>query len=412
MGGSRADEFREHWRALAGCTLAAAIGTVGLQAYTNGAFVAALTGEGLYTRTELSFATFLLSALVAVAAPLAGMAMDRFGALRIIGLSVAGEAVGFTLLGITPHSLALFTAAMMLLALLGVGTTPPGFARIVTSRFDRGRGLALGIMISGLGIMAMAGPIWATYVIDAAGWRAGYFTAATIVLLFGGIGTLLIRSEGSRGLVRARQPAPDRHGGDWSALRRPLFWAILVGFLSASLFGGGYLLHMITLLHERGFTTGGAAKVQSLIGAAVLVGRLTSGAALDRFRAQHVAGTAFIISSLGCLLLLPTSPVLSCLSALAMGLTIGAELDIMAYMISRHFGLASFARLYGLAYGGLIAAGGLSPLLISKVADAHGYDVALLISAAGLLAGAILLLFLPSTPANAFTEPRSSEVST
>lgn len=398
MAGSRADEFREHWRALAGCTLAAAIGTIGLQAYTSGAFAAALTGQGIYTRTQLSFATFLLSALVAVAAPFAGMAMDRVGALRIITLSIFGEASAFVLLGVAPARFPMFAGATALLALLGVGTTPPGFARIVTARFDHGRGLALGIMISGLGLMAMSGPIWANWVIGHAGWRTGYLVTAGLVLALGGIGTTLIRSEGASKRQAEAQAQAKRGGGDWSALRRPLFWAIFVAFMSAALFGGGYLLHLITLLHERGFSTGNAALIQSLIGVAVLAGRLTSGLALDRFKPQHVAATAFTLSALGCVLLLTSAPLLDALAALAMGLTIGAELDIMAYMISRHFGLASFARLYGLAYGGMVTAGGISPLMIALIQRTHGYGLALIVSAVGLLAGAVLLLTLPTPP--------------
>ena len=397
MAANRADEFREHWRALAGCTLAASVGTIGLQAYTSGAFVAALTGEGIYTRTQISFATFLLSALVAVAAPFAGVAMDRVGALRIITLSIFGEAAAFALIGIAPARFPIFVGAFALLALLGIGTTPPGFARIITARFDRGRGLALGVMISGLGLMAISGPIWANWVISREGWRAGYLVAAGLVLILGGIGTRLVRAEDvSRRTIEAQ--ARRDTGGDWSALRRPLFWAIFVAFMSAALFGGGYLLHLITLLRERGFSTADAALIQSMIGVAVLAGRLGSGFALDRFKPQHVAAVAFTLSAAGSALLLTSSPLLDGLAALLMGLTIGSELDIMAYMISRHFGLMSFGRLYGLAYGGMVTAGGVSPLMISLIERSHGYGPALVVSTVGLLAGAALLLTLPSPP--------------
>jgi len=394
--GAKRDEFRQHWRALLGCTIAAAVGTIGLQAYTSGAFAAALIAEGAYTRTQLSVATLVLSITVAIVAPLAGMAMDRVGAARIIAVSLVGEAAAFALLGLIPVRVELFLGVMVMLALLGVGTTPPGFARIVTARFDKARGLALGIMISGLGLMAMSAPIWANAVIAAAGWRTGYLTVAALVLALGGTGLALIRSD------RAHDPAPAKSpsgaGGSWAALRRPLFWAMLAGFLAPALFGGGYLLHLIPVLEGRGFTTAEAARVQSLIGVAVLTGRLTSGAALDRFRAEYVAALAFALSALGCLLLLADNPLLVAAAALCIGLTIGAELDIMAYMISRRFGVDSFGRLYGLAYGGLITAGGASPVLISLVAESHGYPTALQLSAVGIFAGALVLLSLRRPP--------------
>lgn len=386
-------EFRQHWRTLAGCTIAASIGTIGLHAYTSGAFVHALTEDAGFTRDQMSLATLILSATVAICAPIAGIMMDRYGALRIVTIAVIGEALAFALLGMIPAEFAFYAAGILLLAVLGVGTTPPGFARMVTTKFDRSRGLALGTMISGLGLMAITGPMWATWVIDQFGWRGGYFVMAGLVLLFGGAGVLLIRSEGE---VRGAGAASLKTG-DFSALRRPLFWMMLLGFLAPAFFSGGYLLHLISLLRERGFSPEGAAQVQSLIGVAVLVGRLGSGWALDHFPAQIVAAIAFTISGLACLLLLGSDPLLVSLAALGIGLTIGAELDIMAYFISRYFGLESFGRLYALAYAALITSAGASPVLISWITGAGGgYGPALIVSAVGTVAGAAVLLLLPN----------------
>lgn len=398
--GSAASEFRAHWRALLGCTIAASIGTIGLHAYTSGAFVHDLTQAG-FTRDQLALATLLLSACVAICAPVAGILMDRFGPLRIVAFSVVGEAIAFAALSLAPPEFGIYAAGIVLLAVLGVGTTPPGFARMVTARFDRSRGLALGLMISGLGMMAITGPIWATWVIGQIGWRGGYLVMAGLALLLGGTGLLLIRSEGAPGSAETKARTA---GGDFSAFKRPLFWVMLAGFLAPAFFSGGYLLHLISLLRERGFTPGGAAQVQSLIGVAVLVGRLGSGAALDRFRAPVVAAIAFAISGLSCALLLQSNPVLMAAAAFGIGLTIGAELDIMAYFISRYFGLASFGKLYGLAYGCLILAGGASPVLIGRIADWGGYSSALIVSTVGTLAGAAILLALPDPRRRATTD--------
>lgn len=386
-------EFRRHWRALAGCTIAASIGTIGLHAYTSGAFVQALTSDAGFTRDQMSLATLILSASVAICAPIAGIMMDRYGALRVVTIAVFGEALAFALLGLIPADFGFYAVGILLLAVLGVGTTPPGFARMVTTRFDRSRGLALGVMISGLGLMAITGPIWATWVIDQFGWRGGYLVMAGLVLLLGGAGILLIRSDGD---AHARS-ATSLGTGDFSALRNPLFWIMLIGFLAPAFFSAGYLLHLITLLRERGFTSEGAAQMQSLIGVAVLIGRLGSGWALDHLPPQFVAAFAFTISGLACILLLGSDPLLISIAALGIGLTIGAELDIMAYFISRYFGIDSFGRLYALAYACLITSSGASPVLISWIAGTGGsYGPALIVSAVGTIAGAAVLMFLPN----------------
>lgn len=79
-------------------------------------------------------------------------------------------------------------------------------------------------------------------------------------------------------------------------------------------------------------------------------------------------------------------------------LTIGAELDILAYTLSRYFGVPSFGRLYSLAYSVMILAGGASPLLISRLSSAGNYRPAILVCAFGLAVFAILVAFLPRYP--------------
>ncbi len=387
------NEFQRHWRALVGSMIAAAMGVIGLNAYTGGAFVPELVAKAGYTREQLSLATLLLSATVALAAPWVGQAIDRWGASRVISIAVVGEAVGFLLLGATPTHFVWYAAAMVALGLLGVGTTPPAYARVVTARFDRHRGLALGIMISGLGITAITAPLVMTHIIAAIGWRGGYWVLSGLALVLGGVGLWLIRSDPPprAGL----QAAANIERGDWSALGRPLFWFILLCFAVPSLFGGGYLLHLITILRLRGFTPDQAAQVQAVVGVSIVAGRCVSGAAMDRFFAPYVAAVAFAISGAGTAMLLSSQGPVLFIAALAVGLTIGAELDILAFTVSRYFGLASFGRLYSLTYSIMIFAGGASPLLIARLAHGDNYTVPIVVSAIGLGAAAAAVALLP-----------------
>jgi MFS family permease len=372
--------------------IAASVGVIGLNAYTGGAFVPELVAKVGYSREQLSLATLLLSATVALVAPWTGQAIDRWGAVRVITLAVAGEALGFFLLGAAPAQFGWYMTAMVFLGLVGVGTTPPGYSRIVAARFDKHRGLALGLMISGLGIVAITAPMVMTQIIAAVGWRGGYWVLAAFALFMGGTGLWLIR----RDPPPARAPAQPAHeGGDWSALRRPLYWFILVCFAAPALFGGGYLLHLITILRERGFTPAEAAQVQALVGVSIVAGRCTSGLAMDRFHAPYVAAVAFLISAAGTAMLLSSQGPVLCLAALAIGLTIGAELDILAYTMSRCFGLASFGRLYSLAYSSMILAGGASPLLIAKLTRVDDYTVPIVVSSIGILVAAAAVALLP-----------------
>ena len=301
--------------------------------------------------------------------------------------------LGFFLLGTVPADFAWYASAVVLLALLGAGTTPPSFSRIVTSHFDRRRGLALGVMISGLGVTAITAPMLLTQLIARLGWRGGYLSLSALVLIFGGIGLLLIRSDCAS--VRAHPMPAVTQSGDWSALKRPLYWYILFCFAAPALFGGGYLLHLISILRERGFSPAQAAQIQALVGFAIIAGRLMSGLAMDRLFAPYVAAGAFMTTALGTTLLLFSQAPLLCMSAVGIGLTIGAELDILAFTLSRYFGLASFGRIYGLAYSVMILAGGCSPVLIARLARAGDYTSGIIVSAVGIFAAAVSIALLP-----------------
>ena len=95
----------------------------------------------------------------------------------------------------------------------------------------------------------------------------------------------------------------------------------------------------ISLLRERGFSPETAAQVQSLIGVAILLVRRAPG---PRWivSADDCRGGRVHDFWPGLRVLLAPDPRLMGIAALAIGLTIGAELDIMAYFISRLFGLA------------------------------------------------------------------------
>src|SRR5205823_13629783 len=77
--------------------------------------------------------------------------------------------------------------------------------------------------------------------------------------------------------------------------------------------------------------------------------------------------------------------------ALLVGLGMGAEGDIIAYLTSRYFGLKSFGEIYGYAFGTFVLAGACGALLMGIGFDRTGsYTVPLL----GFLAAIIVAIIL------------------
>src|SRR5687768_14391400 len=105
---------------------------------------------------------------------LMGRLADRFGVMAVVMLGALGLGAGYIAAGLAP-GLALFGLAQgLLIGLLG---TSASFAPLVadTSRwFDRRRGIALAICMSG---NYTAGAVWPPvmqYFIDSVGWRQTY----------------------------------------------------------------------------------------------------------------------------------------------------------------------------------------------------------------------------------------------
>jgi hypothetical protein len=122
---------------------------------------------------------------------------------------------------------------------------------------------------------------------------------------------------------------------------------MVCAFSLVSLSVQGCLVHITAMLIDRGITVQTAAFGASIMGAAVLIGRVGTGYLLDRFFASRVA--AFLFGG----------------AAVGIGLLgLGAEVDIIAYLISRYFGLRSFAEIYSLVFGAFAVAGALCPLLM------------------------------------------------
>jgi hypothetical protein len=122
---------------------------------------------------------------------------------------------------------------------------------------------------------------------------------------------------------------------------------------------------------------------------------------LDRIFAPRIAIVICVIAAAGILVLLFQGVSSAPVTAVALGLALGAELDLMGFLIARYFGLAQFGKIYGWLYFAFVSASGLGPLWVGAVRDATGsYSAALGASAIGLLLTCGGFLLMPRYPTN------------
>jgi cyanate permease len=116
----------------------------------------------------------------------------------------------------------------------------------------------------------------------------------------------------------------------------------------------------------------------------------------DRFFAPRVAALIFASAAAGMGLLgIANSRAVALIAAFFIGIGLGAEVDIMAYLTSRYFGLRSFGAIYGFLFAGFLLAGGLGTYLMGAAFDATGsYALPLTVFCAMTLIGAALMMRL------------------
>jgi MFS family permease len=389
-------ELGQGWPVLAGATLGLAIGPTALQFYTAGLFVGRYEDAFGWTRSELSLISLFGTLGLAVFAPVAGAFMDRFGVRLAAMIGYVWLALSFWLCSRMEGSLAVYAAIQVGGVLFLAGATPIGLTRPVNAAFDKMRGLALGIAIGGIGATAFIAPPLVAHLIETVGWRVAFERLALFVFCLAPLVLLLLGVKGGGKPAQApaktmvRQPIP---------YRDPIFVRLFVCFLAVSLSVSGFVFHFVPMLTDKGVPLEQAAATQSLLGFAVLFGRIGAGAALDRFFAPRVATVMLLVTAASMVVLAIGGPQYAAVAAFGIGFALGAEVDLIAYMTARYFGMASYGRVYGLLYGAFLIGIGLSPLVIAQIhAAADSYAPALLGAGGLLVAAAALFLLAPAFP--------------
>lgn len=343
------------------------------------------------SRAAVSFAFSLFNIVGALWIPGTGMLIDRYGARRVIVPSTilfGMILISAIWLGSGIWQFYFFYAALGIA--MTSGPAPVPYSVVISHWFNRHRGIALGLAMMGIGVGSIVVPLVAARLIAMFGWRMAYaiFGGAVLLLPLPVIAGFLQNDPAQRGLQPdgdesaqgSTLPPQDKQGLSWHEIwHSPTFWLMICVFslTGASVHAG--ILHMSALLTDRGLSVERAAFATSLIGAALIVGRLGSGYLLDHFFAPRVAILFYGAATLGMAILWAGSAgKIALVAAFLVGLGMGAEAETMGYMISRYFGLRAFGSAYGHAFGAFMISGAAGVLLMGAGFDHfHSYDLPL-----------------------------------
>ncbi len=384
------------WRVVMAAYFGAMVGFGCMLVFTFSIFVKPMTAEFGWTRGAVSAAFGFAAMTVAVCSPFLGRLLDRYGPRKVILPCIAIFGTAFASLGLLTPNLAHLYAVFAVMGVVGNGTTQMGYSRAVSTWFDKRLGMALALVMAGVGTGAMIFPPLAQALIDRYGWRSAYFLLGAVALVLGiPLTALFVREKPHR--VVAGQATERAGAGVAEGLRSRVFWIIVATLFLGSVSVNGAITHLSPLLTDRGVSAATAASPASVLGFASFCGRLGTGYLLDRFFGPRVGFCLLVMMAAGILLLATAgSAVPGMVAAALIGFGLGGEADVTPYLLTRYFGLRSFSTLYGLTWTAYAIAGATGPVVMGRAFDATGsYTALLTMLAAATVVSAGLFLMLP-----------------
>lgn len=371
-----------------------------------GLFIIPLGEEFGWSRTEVSVALTFFTVALAFSIPYIGKLVDQYGSRKVLLPSFTVFALLLAAIPVLADRLWILFLLFALIGSLGAGANALPYLRTISTWFDRRRGLALGIAMGGSGTGYVYMPPAVQYMIDHHGWRSAYLLLAGVTLAIAVPLVYFVLREApaekdTKSVDELRQKAIAAQSAPQiplvTLIKQPLLWQLFLIFsvLSFSLYG--VLSHIVPMLRDRGMSPVNAALVQSTLGLSLVASRVVVGFAMDRIFAPFVAVACFLLSIIG-ISLLATGAMGpgAFLAAAFIGISMGAEIDMLAILTGRYFGVENFGRIYGILFTSFLIGTSIGPVAYGMAYESLGsYTWVLLLSIGLMFATALLTARLP-----------------
>ncbi len=385
-----------------GCFLGM-MGSSGSMLFTSiGVLVKPLSEEFGWGRDEISYGATLITFGIIIGLLTSGFLIDKFGARRVLIVSVLLSIIVVATGPLYVSTLPLFYTMLVLASIVGGPTNTSGYARVIASWFDRRRGLFIGINACGMGLGFFLAPLITDMAVNAAGWKAGYYCIGLFMFLVAlpSVLFLVIDKPQDVGLEvdGEKKQSTDtvvEHAASLTlkqAAKTPAFWLMIYIVTTLAFALQGTLIHFVPLLIDRGIESSTAAIVASSVGLSMGASRMIVGYFLDHVFAPRLAMVIFSLASLSIVLIIFTNSLpLYFLAAVLIGFGLGAEGDLMAYMVSRYFGMKNFASIFSTVFSFYILGTGAGPAFFGRSFVANGDYAQIHFISVGLMISAIVL---------------------
>ena len=384
-----------------------------------------------WDRVTIQTGLLFMTAGVLMGAPIAGSLTDQFGTRRVLLPAIIALGILTASFGFMNANPIIYYAIFYLTAILGAGTLPLTWSKAIVNNFDKTRGLALGIALTGTGVYGFLAPPFIQDIAHTINWRAAYFCVGALpILLSFPLAFFIFKdrreaaaldkmSHNKRFNIRAlvlpivliiavfvvivsllqavgviitalfmllilfglifyelrkekTNDTIDLPGLTLNqAVRGYHFWVIIIAFMVLGACISGIIANLKFILLDKGYSSELAASRVAglgLIGLSVIFGRLIGGYIVDHVWAPLVAFIFMSVPALGCYFLMQDLPQsYNSVAIILIGIAAGVEFDLMAFLVSRYLGMRAYGRIYSFVYAAFGLGSGTAPAIFNAI---------------------------------------------
>lgn len=405
-----AEEWKSGWTLV----LASAIGFSFFSVLLagTGLFMGPLGDEFGWSRTLLSAGPSMATTITAVLSPFYGALIDRFGTRKLALPGLILTTMSVSAFGLATGSSAQWITLWLIFGLMSTTIKSTVWTAAVAGVFVKGRGLAIGVTVAGTALSQTLVPIVGNYLILEFGWRGAFvwlglgWGAVTFLLCY-----FFLYDVHDREKARLRQSGRIAEGEKVKielpgltiaqAWRNSALWRVALSTFIVMLLTIGLGIHLFPILTESGVSRTNAAWLTGMMGVAGIVGKLATGALLDRYRPNWIGGLTMGVTAVAFFMLIegimsmPTIIV----AMLVNGYAAGTKTQICSYLAAGYGGMKNYGKIYGVIAASMALASALGPLVAGQIYDFAGdYEPFLWAGVVGCTIGGLLLISLPRYP--------------
>ena len=334
-----------------------------------------------------------------------GWFTDRFGPRTIVIVGAFAIGLGLLLASRAGSPWQLF-ASYGLMVGFGTSCTYVPLAATASRWFVGRRGLALGIITSGIGFGTVLVPPVAAHLILAHGWRTTYLVIGFTVWVIVVAAALFLKKQPDDVTTSLRGQISGQEGHSEplqltgltfrQATRTRALWLLAASLTLFTLTLMMVMYHLVVYAEGLGISKVTAATFLSAIGGANIVGRLSVGVLSDRAGRKPLFVVCLLVQAAMMLWLMQSSSIwMFYVFAVAWGFAYGGVGPMIPAVTGELFGLRHMGSIFGLVILTMSVGGAVGPTLAGYIVDATGgYSVAFLIGAIATFLSALGICFL------------------